>query len=378
MVIRKADGMATISLCMIVRNEEDVLARCLDSVRELVDEIVLVDTGSTDGTKAIAARYTDRIYDFEWIDDFSAARNYSFSKAVMEFQMWLDADDVMEEGDRNDFIQLKSELESETDVVMLPYHVAFDQEGKPTMTYYRERLLRRSRSFTWQGAVHEVITPVGAIRYGTAAVCHRKLRPSDPDRNLKIYETIKEREGITDPRSQFYYGRELYYHKRYEEAAAVFQMFLLEGRGWLENTIEACLNLSQCLENLGNRDGALMALFQSFRYDEPRPELCCAIGNWFLKEAGSDTRLLKQAVYWYSRATEGEENPKNGGFINPDCSGFIPDIQLCVCYDRMGDRENALKYHRLAGQKKPTHPSVLLNEAYFGKQNETSDAKIEA
>ena len=61
--------MVTISLCMIVRDEESVLARCLDSVRDLVDEIIIVDTGSLDDTKAIARRYTENVFDFEWIDD---------------------------------------------------------------------------------------------------------------------------------------------------------------------------------------------------------------------------------------------------------------------------------------------------------------------
>ena len=69
--------MITISLCMIVKNEERVLKRCLDSVRDLVDEIIIVDTGSTDATKRIAAGYTDKIYDFTWNDDFSAARNFA-------------------------------------------------------------------------------------------------------------------------------------------------------------------------------------------------------------------------------------------------------------------------------------------------------------
>lgn len=62
--------MIEISLCMIVKNEEKILARCLDSVADLVDEIVIVDTGSTDATKKIAANYTDKIYDFTWVDDF--------------------------------------------------------------------------------------------------------------------------------------------------------------------------------------------------------------------------------------------------------------------------------------------------------------------
>ena len=79
--------MITISLCMIVKNEEAVLARCLESVKDVVDEIIIVDTGSTDKTKQIAYRYTQNVYDFEWIDDFSAARNYSFSKATKDYQM---------------------------------------------------------------------------------------------------------------------------------------------------------------------------------------------------------------------------------------------------------------------------------------------------
>ena len=69
--------MPLVSLCMIVRNEEAVLERCLDSVAELVDEIILVDTGSTDDTKKIASKFSAKIYDFPWRDDFSATRNYA-------------------------------------------------------------------------------------------------------------------------------------------------------------------------------------------------------------------------------------------------------------------------------------------------------------
>ena len=71
----------TISLCMIVRDEEETIARCLETVEKIVDEIIVVDTGSVDRTKEIVEKYTSNIYDFQWIDDFAAARNFSFSKA---------------------------------------------------------------------------------------------------------------------------------------------------------------------------------------------------------------------------------------------------------------------------------------------------------
>ena len=75
--------MVTISLCMIVKNEADILRRCLVSIADLMDEIIIVDTGSTDRTKEIAEEFTDKIYDYEWQDDFAAARNFAFSKASL-------------------------------------------------------------------------------------------------------------------------------------------------------------------------------------------------------------------------------------------------------------------------------------------------------
>ena len=102
--------MITLSLCMIVKDEEKVLKRCLDSVKDIVDEIIIVDTGSHDKTKDIAKQYTDKLYDFKWIDDFSKARNFSFSKATKDYIIWLDADDVILEDDRIKLLNLKIDL----------------------------------------------------------------------------------------------------------------------------------------------------------------------------------------------------------------------------------------------------------------------------
>ena len=197
--------MVSVSLCMIVKNEEDVLERCLESAAELVDEIIIVDTGSTDRTKEIAARFTGQIYDFPWRDE-------SFSHASMDYCMWLDADDVLLEEDQTSFLALKESLDPSVSVVMAPYHTGVDESGRVTFSYYRERLIKNRAGMSWAGAVHEAVTPVGTVLYGDFAVTHRKTRPSDPDRNLRIYQTQLDAGKELEPRQQFYYGRELYYH----------------------------------------------------------------------------------------------------------------------------------------------------------------------
>ena len=88
--------MISVSMCMIVKNEQSILKRCLDSYAGIYDELIIVDTGSTDNTKEIAAQYTDKVYDFAWCDDFAAARNFAFSKASCDYILSVDADEELE------------------------------------------------------------------------------------------------------------------------------------------------------------------------------------------------------------------------------------------------------------------------------------------
>ena len=352
--------MDTVSLCMIVKNEEEVLARCLDSVRGLVEEVIVVDTGSTDSTKEIAARYTDKVFDFPWADDFSAARNFSFAQATCGYCMWLDADDVLEPGARAAFLREKESLGPGVDVVMMPYHTGFDESGRPTFVYYRERIVKNHRGMAWKGPVHEVIETRGPIAYWEAAVTHRKLRPSDPGRNLRIFRGLLEKGGSLDPRQQFYYGRELYYHQEYGQSLSVLEAFLEGGQGWVENNIDASRHRAYCLYALGREREALGALFQSFCYGLPRAEACCDIGKHFF-----DRQDWRQAAYWYTLALGCERQDGRGGFVSPDAYGYIPYLQLCVCSSRLGDEESARAYNEKAAALKPDSPAVAHNRAYF-------------
>ncbi len=352
--------MATLSLCMIVKNEADVLARCLDCVRDIVDEINIVDTGSTDGTVEVAKQYTDRIFHFDWIQDFAAARNHSFSTATMDYVMWLDADDVIDEENRTALQALKAELDGTVDMVMLKYDVAFDEYDHPTLSYYRERICRRTCGYTWVGEVHEVIVPSGRVIHKDIAIQHRKTHAGDPIRNLNIYRRMIAEGKTLDPRQQFYYGRELYYNHAYDEAIDVLSGFLDSGMGWVENNIDACADLSNCYAEIGDHDAALQALFLSFAYAAPRAEICCKIGGHFMER-----QQYHIAIFWYDLALSSERGDTDGGFCSPDCYGYLPCIQMCVCYDRLGDRAKARAYNERAGTYKPQDASYLHNKQYF-------------
>ncbi len=366
--------MVTISLCMIVRNEEAVLGRCLESLQEVVDEIIIVDTGSTDNTKEIAAGYTDLIFDFPWINDFAAARNESFSKASMDYCMWADADDVLSPQERQKLLGWKNstDLADAPDVVMLKYATAFDDEQNPTFLFYRERLLRRDRGFHWKGRVHEAIAPSGKIEHLDVYLEHHSNKTHYSDRNLRIYEEMLVEGEPFEPRDQFYYARELYYHRRYEAAVEQFARFLAMPGGFVENQVEACRLAAYCSYPLGNDTTALDFLLKALSYRVPSGELCCDIGKHYM-----DREQYEQACFWYYAALTTPIDWEKGGFVSKECYGYLPCLQLSVCYDRLGRTREAIKYHKYAGKCNPKGEAYLKNHAYFcQKEKELNQGTI--
>ncbi|MDR0903796.1 MAG: glycosyltransferase [Ruminococcus sp.] len=350
--------MITLSLCMIVKNEEKNLKNCLDSAKGIFDEIIITDTGSTDKTKDIAAEFTDKIYDFKWIDDFAAARNFSFSKASSEYIMWLDADDILPGETRTGLISIKSMLDKNVDVVRMPYHTGF-RDGKPTFTYQRERILKNCENAVWKGFIHETITMFGNIISVSLPVEHHKNGTGDSDRNINLYEKHIAMGEELSPRDMFYYGRELFYHNRNHDAVEVLTKFINSKKGWVENNIDACRIRSECFERMGEQGNAFMSLFETLIYDTPRAETSCEIGRQFMK-----INAYKQAIYWYSCALSEEPDYDSGAFILPDCYGYLPAIQICVCYSKLGDEKTAYKYNEIAAEFKVTD-SIIYNRNWF-------------
>ena len=357
--------MLTISLCMIVKNEEDVLGRCLNCVLDIVDEIIIVDTGSTDNTKKVAQKYTEKIFDFQWIDDFSAARNFSFSKATMDFILWLDADDIILEEDREKFKQLKGSLTQDVDNVMMKYNVGFDENGTVSLSYFRERLSKRINKPKWMEPVHEYLQIGGKVINTEICITHKKEHAAVKGRNIAIYKELLSKGEVLTPRGLFYYARELYQNEIINDAIKYFNEFLDTGGGWVEDNISACFDLSRCYNIIGNKNSRLKILLKSFEYDIPRAEVCCDLGTYYFEIAD-----YNKAIFWYKLASKLNKPINSWGFISHDYWGFIPNIQLCVCYDKLGNRAEALKYNNKAAEYKPYSPAVSANRSYFEKTPE--------
>lgn len=350
--------MFTISLCMIVRDEEETLGRCLETVSDLVDEIIIVDTGSADRTKEIAQSYGAKLFDFEWIDDFAAARNYAFAQATKTYILWLDADDVLLEMDRERFRALKTMEPFDYDSVSMPYHLMVDERGEPVHFLRRNRLVRRECNFVWHGVVHEYLAVAGRVLHSEIAITHQKTKPYT-DRNLQIYLKRKEQGEVFDPRDQYYFANELFDHARYSEAAEQYQLFLDGGLGWSEDRIWACSKQADCYAHLSQPEKQIQSLTRTLAIDLPRAEICCKLGAFFVEK-----QEFGKAIYWFRQATL-LERPQTMGKIDESAWTWLPHLQLCYCYDRLGELKKAKIHHDMARLYYPTHPSVEYNESYF-------------
>ena len=352
-----------LSLCMIVKDEEERLGACLDSVRDAVDEIIIVDTGSSDRTKEIALAYTPHVYDYVWKDDFADARNTSLAYATKPFLLWLDADDVLDAAEKEKLIALKQRLNERVDAVMMPYHYAFSQDGAPSLVFERERIVRREAGFRFSGAVHEAISVSGNVLHEAIIVRHTGQHgESSNRRNLAIYEKqIAEGQRMT-ARDWYYYGRELKSAGEIERAVEVFDAFLSMD-GWIENQIDACMLRSECLMALGESKRAKESLLGAMTDGAPRAETLCALGACFLAEG-----KLEAAAHWYGAALLCRREEKSGAFVSPDAYGYVPLMQLCVIYSRMGEEVLASQMNEQALLLKPDDPAALFNRAYFEKR----------
>jgi tetratricopeptide (TPR) repeat protein len=247
---------ARISLTMIVKNEAAMLDRCLASVRDLVDEIIVVDTGSSDHTKDIAGQHGARVFDLPWPDSFAAARNESIRHANGQWLLWLDADEYFDDANRDKLRQLLADLSDDTAYVMRqrsPSH------GSATLVG-QVRLFRNHPAIRWDYRVHEQILPSvkragHAVRdtdifiehsgYLDPALRHKKL-----ERNLRLLH-LDMAERPNDPFTLFNLGWAFADLGRCADAIPLLQRSLQHSHNADSITPKLYSLLTQCHRRLG-------------------------------------------------------------------------------------------------------------------------------
>jgi len=331
--------MISISLCMIVKNESRVLARCLDSIADLVDEIVIVDTGSVDDTRTIASAFTTDVYDYEWADDFSAARNFAFSKCHCEYIYSADADEVLNEENRERFKVLKENLDPEIEIVQMYYGnqlqngtvYNFDRELRP-------KLFKRERSFVWVERIHETVRLLPLVYDSDIEITHLPEQ-NHSGRDYGIFEKIiAEGQGLS-PRLFDFYARELFVSGEQEDFRKA-EAFFTEMADSDESS-EDILKASLCIvvkASYWRKDYLKM-----YRYAmkavamEPSSEICFLLGSYY-----EDMRDYKEAAIWYYNAAY-----ECGSILNIRYQKEYPIQGLIDVYYNLGMMDQVAEYEKV-------------------------------
>jgi tetratricopeptide (TPR) repeat protein len=224
-----------VSLCMIVKNEADKLAAALRSVADLVDEMVVVDTGSADATRQVAAGCGARVVDFTWVDDFSAARNESLRQATGDWAFWLDADEWLDEDNRRKLRDLFAALgDGRLAYVMRQFSDAGDGTGS-AMAVDQVRLFRLDPAVRWEYRVHEqILLPLRRaghdVRWTDVVIGHAGYRDAGRaddklERNLRLLR-LQDAERPGDPVTLYHLGLALGQQGRTAEALPLLRRSL--------------------------------------------------------------------------------------------------------------------------------------------------------
>lgn len=330
--------MITISLCMIVKNEEAVLNRCLTSIADIMDEIIIIDTGSTDRTKEIAGRFTDKIYDFPWTGNFSDARNFSFSKATMEYIYCADADEVLDEENRTRFRLLKQTLLPEIDIVQmlycnqLSYNTIYNYDKE-----YRPKLYKRLRTFIWEGAIHEAVRLQPVIYDSEVEILHMPLG-EHTSRDLNAFEALQKNGVRLDSRLHNIYAKELFISGSNEDFLRALPAFLdtLSDTSRLEDELmEACCVVSRAYRLQQDTENFFKYALKNL-VGNICSEICCELGKHY-----EDLKDYEEAIIWYYNAAY-----ETKSILNIHLGGDIPLLAIADCYEKLGMAEEAKTYRK--------------------------------
>ena len=344
-----------LSVCLIVKNEERVLRRCLKCVVRFADELVVVDTGSTDRSVEIAREFTDRVFIHPWQYSFAEARNFAYSKATGEWMMWLDADDVIDDENIRRFQKLKDGLTDAIDVVFTIY----DTYSETGLRNYilRDRLIRRALNPQCIGDAHEAIPiqPEWRCRFATdIRILHWKLYVNEPKRNIDIYDRDIERGLSFTVYEKSNLCKELSLHGRDEQAVAVYREMKADAALPAHTRYYAFVFARASLARLG-RFGECLA-----EIEELNGLLETAYMVYWQGACLEKLSRFEEAEACYRRAMTIPEDPRTLAIQYTGFTDYHPLLRLAALAARRGELERAIAWVEQAGRAYPVDMSWRL------------------
>ena len=361
---------ARVSLCLIVKNEEANLPNCLGSAADLVDDIVVVDTGSTDRTKEVAARFGARVFDFPWCDNFAAARNESLSHASGEWIFWLDADDRLDEDNRRKLRALFNRLNGENAAYSMKCLCLPDQQTGTITAVDHIRLFRNHPSIRFEYRVHEQILAAvrragSEIRFTDVAVhhtgyCDQALRRRKLERDLRLLN-LDQAERPDDPFTLFNLGSVYQELGRHAEAIPRLRRSLEHSVPADSITHKLYALIAVCHRALGQVSDAL-AVCQEGRQHYPDDIELLFVEGILRGELGDQ----KAAAACLERALTVQPPPQFGS-VDAGLRGYKGRHNLAVVYHKQGRDAEAEPQWRAAVAERPDFlPSWIgLGELYL-------------
>lgn len=334
-----------ISLCMIVKNEESNLDECLARIVDYVDEIVIVDTGSEDKTKEIALKYTGKVYDFEWCNDFSIARNFSISKATNQWILVLDADEFITYFDKMELINI---VNNNSRILGRLLGInEFERDGEIYRSKERISRFFNKNTFYYEGIIHEQVMCLDKIDYSIRNIPIQVqhigyqeqvvINTNKISRNIELLLRALESEG-SDSYINYQLGKSYYMMKDYKPAEKYFNIAL-------ENADNYSLEYVQDLvETYGysliNQKKYLEALkldeFKKYYFNNP--DYIFLMGLILMNNGKFD-----KAIRFFSKCLDMKDEKMEG------ITSYKAHYNIGVIYEGLSDLNNAIEHYKLSG-----------------------------
>jgi len=331
---KKKDKRPLLSLCMIVKNEENNIGECLKSAQGLADEIIVTDTGSTDNTIEIAKGYGAKIESFKWTKDFSAARNYSLSKATSRWIIWLDADDRLP---KKTVEELRKRLEHEIPDKAFYFIICNSgDEGKTGTRFAQIRVFPNNQKIRFEGRIHEQL--LDSLRKNNykeekipLEIYHTGYE--DPElvktkqlRNLEVFNAEYPDPQKMNPNAMYHYAVAIEMTEDYENALIWFKNALEKAKKehYDEYKILIPQNIAKVLINLQRTDEAMEYLNESLKFD-PYYEPSISLKARLLTKLGQENEAVKWFGYLASFIPRISILPSNPAIAHISSMQFLGD-----------------------------------------------------